>query len=51
MNTVTEGNVSEDSVEIALVDLKTKEFRKLTPEEVKKHLSKISKEGKEAEKE
>lgn len=51
MNEVTEGKMSEDSVEIALVELQTKEYRKLTPEEVRKYLSEISKEGKEAAKE
>ncbi|MFQ5815147.1 MAG: archaeal proteasome endopeptidase complex subunit alpha [Candidatus Hydrothermarchaeaceae archaeon] len=51
MNVVTEGKVSEHSVEIILVELKTKEFRRLPPEEVKKYLSKVPKEDKGAEEE
>lgn len=51
MNVVTEGKVSEHSVEIILVELKTKEFRRLSPEEVKKYLSKVPKEDKGAEEE
>ncbi len=43
MNIVTEGKISETSVEIALVELKTMEYRKLTVEEIKKQLSKIPK--------
>lgn len=43
MHEVTEGKVSEETVELALIELKTKEFKKLTPDEVKKHLSKVPK--------
>jgi len=51
MNIVTEGKTSEDSVEIALVELETKEFVKLTPDVVKKYLSKVPNETKGAKKE
>ncbi|MEE9594880.1 MAG: archaeal proteasome endopeptidase complex subunit alpha [Candidatus Hydrothermarchaeales archaeon] len=43
MNIVTEGKITEKSVEVALVELKTMEYRKLTVEEIKKQLSKIPK--------
>ncbi len=45
MNEVTEGKLSEETVELAVIELKTKEFRKLSTEEVKDHLSKVSKES------
>lgn len=43
MYEVTEGRMNEETVELALIELKTKEFRKLTPDEVKKHLLKAPK--------
>lgn len=51
MNEVTEGKLSEDAVEIALVELKTREFKKLLPEEIKKYIAKVPKESKGAQKE
>ncbi|MDI6655508.1 MAG: archaeal proteasome endopeptidase complex subunit alpha, partial [Candidatus Hydrothermarchaeota archaeon] len=45
MHEVTEGKLSEETVELAVVELKTKEFRKLSAEEVKDYLSKVSKES------
>lgn len=41
---VTEGKISEDTVELVVIEVKTKEFRKLTPGEVKDYVSKIMKE-------
>lgn len=45
MHEVSEGKLSEETVEVAVIELKTKEFRKLSAEEVKGYLSKISKES------
>lgn len=45
MHEVTEGKLSEETVELAVIELKTKEFRKLSAQEVKGHLSKVSKES------
>ncbi len=52
MNEVTEGKMSEKTIEVAVIELETKEFRKLASEEVKKFISKVQKEaaGKEKEK-
>ncbi len=43
MNEVTEGRMTEETIEVAVIELETKEFRKLTPEEVKKYISKVKK--------
>ncbi|MEE8168264.1 MAG: archaeal proteasome endopeptidase complex subunit alpha [Candidatus Hydrothermarchaeales archaeon] len=51
MNEVTEGKVSEETVEIAIVELKTKEFKKFSSEEVKKYFSQMPKVREEAPKE
>ncbi len=50
MNQVTEGKLSAETVELAVVEMKTKEFRLLTPDEVKKYIPKATK-GAEASKE
>ncbi len=41
MNEVADGKVSEETVELAVIELKTKEFRKLPDREVKKYISKV----------
>lgn len=43
MHEVTEGKLSEETVELAVIELKTKEFKKLSAQEVKDYLSKVSK--------
>lgn len=50
MNQVTEGKLSAETVELAVVEMKTREFKMLTPDEVRKHIAKIPK-GSEASKE
>ncbi|MBI5253978.1 MAG: archaeal proteasome endopeptidase complex subunit alpha [Euryarchaeota archaeon] len=45
MHEVTEGKLSEETVELAVIELKTKEFKKLSAQEVKGPLSKVSKES------
>jgi proteasome alpha subunit len=40
---ITEGKSTEETVEIAIIDQKTAEFRKLSPLEVKEHISKHTK--------
>lgn len=40
---VTEEKISETTVEIAVIESKTRMYRKLSPEEVKEHISKIVK--------
>ncbi len=41
LNEVADGKVSEETVELAVIELKTKEFRKLSDREVKKYISKV----------
>ena len=41
MNEVTDGRMSETSIDMAVVELSTKEFKKFTPQEVKTYLDKI----------
>ena len=45
MNEVTERKLSESTIEMALIELPGKEFRKLSPEEVKDHVAKVIKEA------
>jgi proteasome alpha subunit len=40
---VTEGKISEETVELAVIETPTKEFRRLSIEEVNKHISKVLK--------
>lgn len=49
MNEVTEGRISEETIELAVIELETKEFRKLSPEEVKKHIAKVKRSSKQSE--
>lgn len=49
MNEITEGKINGETVEMALIELKTKQFRKLTQEEVEEHISKIKKPSKKSE--
>jgi proteasome alpha subunit len=41
MNEVADGKVNEKTVELAVIDLKTKEFKKLSGSEVKDYISKV----------
>lgn len=41
MNEVADGKVSDETIELAIIELKTKEFRKLTSGEVKEYISKV----------
>jgi proteasome alpha subunit len=41
MNEVADGKVNEKTVELAIIELKTHEFRKLSSNEVKEHISKV----------
>ncbi len=41
LNRATEEKISESNVELAVIDAKTKSFRKLSVEEVKKHIAKV----------
>jgi proteasome alpha subunit len=41
MSEITDGKLSGETVEMAIIELKTKQFRKLTQEEVEEHISKI----------
>ncbi len=43
MNEVTEGSMSDQTIEIATVDMDTKEFRKFTPAEVREYIAKVPK--------
>ncbi|MEK6977842.1 MAG: archaeal proteasome endopeptidase complex subunit alpha [Candidatus Hydrothermarchaeota archaeon] len=45
MYEVTERKLSESTIEMALIELPGKEFRKLSPEEVKDHVAKVIKEA------
>lgn len=45
MYEVTERKLSESTIEMALIELPGKEFRKLSPEEVKDHVAKVVKEA------
>ncbi|MDP6459944.1 MAG: archaeal proteasome endopeptidase complex subunit alpha [Candidatus Hydrothermarchaeota archaeon] len=49
MNEITDGKLSGETVEMALIELKTKQFRKLTQEEVEEHISKIKESSKKSE--
>lgn len=49
MNEATEGKLSSETVEMALIESKTKQFRKLTQEEVKEHISRIKRSSKKTE--
>ncbi|GBE55510.1 MAG TPA: archaeal proteasome endopeptidase complex subunit alpha [Euryarchaeota archaeon] len=51
MNEITEGIMSEETIEIAVVELESGEYTKFTPEEVKGHLAKIPKKEKSEEEE
>lgn len=44
LKTVTEGGLKDSNIEIGVIELKTRKFRKLNPAEVKKFVSQISKE-------
>lgn len=41
MKEITEGKISEETIEVALIDIETKLFRKLSPKEVKKYIEKV----------
>jgi proteasome alpha subunit len=41
MNEVADGKINEKTVELALIELKTKQFRKLSGSEVKEYISKV----------
>ncbi len=43
LDEVSEGKLSKDTVEMAIIDEETKEFRKATPEEIAKYVSKFGK--------
>ncbi len=49
MNEITDGKLSSETVEMALIELKTKQFRKLTLEEVEEHISKVKRSSKKSE--
>jgi len=41
MNEVTDGKMSESSIDMAVVELETQEFRKFTPQEVRSYLERV----------
>jgi proteasome alpha subunit len=41
MKEVTEGKISEETIEAAVIELETKEFKKLSPQEVKGYIDKV----------
>lgn len=41
MKEVTEGKISEETIEVAVIELETKEFRKLSPREVRDYIAKV----------
>ncbi len=43
MNEVTDGKMSETSIDMAVVELETQEFRKFTPQEVRSYLERVPK--------
>ena len=45
LKTVTEGGLNELNIEIGVIELSTRKFRKLTPSEVKKYVLRIPKEN------
>ncbi len=51
MSEVTDGTLSEETIEIAIIEVETKEYRRFTPEEVKAYIAKIPKKEKTEEEE
>jgi proteasome alpha subunit len=43
MNEVTEGRMKEETVEVAVIEMETKEFRKLSPDEVREYIARVQK--------
>ena len=48
---VTEGKMNKETIEIALIDMKTKKFRKLSQEEIEKYIKKVKEKNKDRTKE
>jgi proteasome alpha subunit len=48
MSEVTEGKISEETIEVAVIELETKEFRKLSPQEVRDYIAKVKGSSKES---
>jgi 20S proteasome alpha/beta subunit len=51
MNEVTDGKMSETSIDMAVVELATKEFRKFSPREVRSYLERVPKKTEKGEEE